>query len=162
MIDWNDNCFGLIFGGRLSRRFCEKVEEVRWSLRSSAFFKMRGRIRLGYQPLFGKMSPHWSPERALFAEDRRPHPGDGGNQAWGRICQQTCDGVWHSYTKLTLSTDLVVARARKLKETRKLENRWHKCGQYLPSASRLDIFLSDYAFAGFIVCLSRICWIYFL
>ena len=63
---------------------------------------------------------------------------------------------WHC------QTDLVVTRALKWGETRKLENRWHKCRQYLPSAGRLDVFLSDYAFAEFIVCLSRICWIYFL
>ena len=37
--------------------------------------------RLDYQPLFGKMSPHSSPERALFGEDQRPDPGDGGNRA---------------------------------------------------------------------------------
>ena len=36
--------------------------------------------RLDYQPLFGKMSPHSSPER-LFGEDHRPDPGDGGNRA---------------------------------------------------------------------------------
>ena len=36
--------------------------------------------RLDYQPLFGKMSPHSSPEReSLFGEDQRPDPGDGGN-----------------------------------------------------------------------------------
>ena len=35
------------------------------------------RLRLDYQPLFGKMSPHSSPE-----EDQRPVPGDGGNRAY--------------------------------------------------------------------------------
>ena len=34
-------------------------------------------LRLDYQPLFGKMSPHSSPE-----EDQRPVPGDGGNRAY--------------------------------------------------------------------------------
>ena len=41
-------------------------------------------VRLDYQPLFGKMSPHSSPERtkeSLFGEDQRPDPGDGGNRA---------------------------------------------------------------------------------
>ena len=32
-------------------------------------------VRLDYQPLFGKMSPHSS-------EDQRPDPGDGGNRAY--------------------------------------------------------------------------------
>ena len=35
-------------------------------------------IRLDYQPLFWKMSPHSSPRRR---EDQRPDPGDGGNRA---------------------------------------------------------------------------------
>ena len=38
-------------------------------------------IRLDYQPLFGKMSPHSSPERG-GGEDQRPDPGDGGNRAY--------------------------------------------------------------------------------
>ena len=37
--------------------------------------------RLDYQPLFGKMSPHSSPERGGEEEDQRPDPGDGGNRA---------------------------------------------------------------------------------
>ena len=35
-------------------------------------------LRLGYQPLFGKMSPHSSPRRG----GSRPDPGDGGNRAY--------------------------------------------------------------------------------
>ena len=39
-------------------------------------------VRLNYQPLFGKMSPHSSPREE---EDQRPDPGDGGNRAWFEV-----------------------------------------------------------------------------
>ena len=45
---------------------------------------MHARLRLDYQPLFGKMSPHSSP--SLFGEEQRPDPGDGGNRAYARLC----------------------------------------------------------------------------
>ena len=47
------------------RHFCQKVHKSR----------CHQNIRLDYQPLLGKMSPH----------SQRPDPGDGGNRAYQNI-----------------------------------------------------------------------------
>ena len=46
------------------------------------WIKQYSKLRLDYQPLFGKMSPHSSP---FFGEDQRLDPGDGGNWAYSKL-----------------------------------------------------------------------------
>ena len=51
-------------------------------LRFSCFY------RLDYQPLFGKMSPHSSPERASFRGGSKTGPGRRRNSSLLRICRR--------------------------------------------------------------------------